>query len=185
VTKAAVDWPALERAAISVRQSAHAPYSHYRVGAALVTRRGKTFVGCNVENASYGLCLCAERSAIAQMVAAGERDPIAIVVVTEGPRPGSPCGMCRQTLAEFAEDLAVRLVADGLPAATRSTTLAALLPDAFRSDSLTTLAEPPLSRPPPAPSKPAATGKRSAKARPAKAPSSKKPSARKRRPTLA
>ena len=141
VRREPIDWPALERAAIAVRQAAHAPYSHYRVGAALITRSGKVFVGCNVENASYGLCLCAERSAIAQMVSAGEREPIAIVVVTEGPRPGSPCGMCRQTLAEFADDLAIRLVADGMPAATRSTTLAALLPDAFRSDSLGVVSE--------------------------------------------
>jgi cytidine deaminase len=134
--RAPIDWPKLERAAMAARLRAHAPYSGYFVGAALVTRSGKVFAGCNVENASYGLCLCAERSAIAQMIAAGEREPVAIVVVTDGPRPGSPCGMCRQTLAEFAEDLPVRLVADGSPSATRSTSLAALLPDAFRSDAL-------------------------------------------------
>lgn len=133
---AKIDWPALERSAIAVRRNAHAPYSGYFVGAALVTRSGKTFAGCNVENASYGLCLCAERSAIAQMVAAGERDPIAIVVVTSGPKAGSPCGMCRQTMAEFAMDLPVRLVADGFPHATRTLTLAELLPDAFRGDML-------------------------------------------------
>jgi cytidine deaminase len=133
---AVVDWPELERAAIGVRMNAHAPYSGYDVGAAVLTRSGRTFVGCNVENASYGLCLCAERSAIAQMVAAGERDPIAIVVVTRGPKAGTPCGMCRQVLAEFALDLPIRLIVDGVPNATVDTTLAQLLPHAFRADSL-------------------------------------------------
>ena len=131
-----VDWPLLEQAAIAVRQRAYAPYSHYQVGAALLTRGGKVFAGCNVENASYGLCLCAERSAVAQMVAAGEREPVAIVVVTDGPTAGTPCGMCRQTLAEFAEDLPIRVVADGVPGATRTLSLSALLPDAFRADTL-------------------------------------------------
>lgn len=131
-----IDWPLLESRAIAVRHNAHAPYSAYKVGAALVTKSGDVFTGCNVENASYGLCLCAERSAIAAMVAAGARDPIALVVVTKGPKAGSPCGMCRQTLAEFALDLPIRLVADGHPGATRETSLAALLPDAFRSGDL-------------------------------------------------
>lgn len=130
-------WEALEARAEAVRANAHAPYSSYQVGAALLVEGGDVFVGCNVENASYGLCLCAERSAIAQMVAAGRRKPIAIVVATRGPTPGSPCGMCRQTLAEFATDLPVRLVAFGTPVARRETTLAQLLPDAFRSEALT------------------------------------------------
>jgi cytidine deaminase len=89
-----------------------------------------------VENASYGLSVCAERSAVMQMVAAGERDPVAIVVVTPGPLPGTPCGSCRQTLAEFAMDLPVRLLVEGDPSQTRTTSLAVLLPDAFRADSL-------------------------------------------------
>lgn len=131
-----IDWPALESRAIAVRHNAHAPYSAYKVGAALLTKSGDVFTGCNVENASYGLCLCAERSAIAGMVAAGAKDPVALVVVTKGPKPGSPCGMCRQTLAEFALDLPIRLLADGHPSATRETTLALLLPDAFRAGDL-------------------------------------------------
>lgn len=130
-----IDWPDLERRALASRQEAYAPYSSYQVGAALLVRSGKTFTGCNVENASYGLCLCAERSAIAQMVSAGERDPIALVVATRGPKAGTPCGMCRQTLAEFAADLPIRLIVDGLPAATLDTSLEALLPNAFRRDS--------------------------------------------------
>lgn len=134
--ESAIAWKALEDAAVGARAHAYAPYSSYAVGAALVTRSGRIFAGCNVENASYGLALCAERSAIAQMIAAGEREPVAVVVVTRGPVPGSPCGMCRQTLAEFALDLPVRLVCADDPAATRTTTLAALLPDAFRGDKL-------------------------------------------------
>jgi cytidine deaminase len=69
------------------------------------------------------------------MITAGERDPIALVVATRGPKAGTPCGMCRQTLAEFALDLPIRLIVDGLPAATIDTSLEALLPNAFRRDS--------------------------------------------------
>ncbi len=131
-----IDWAALLSAATDVRERAHAPSSDYRVGAALVTRSGRVFTGCNVENASYGLCLCAERNAVGQMIAAGERDPVALAVVTKGPRAGSPCGMCRQVLAEFAEDLPIGLGVAGDPAAERRTSLAALLPDAFRARDL-------------------------------------------------
>ena len=100
------------------------------------SRRARIFAGCNVENASYGLALCAERSAIVQMVAAGERDPVALAVVTRGPRAGTPCGMCRQTLAEFAADLPIVLLVEGDPSATKRSSLAELLPDAFRADAL-------------------------------------------------
>jgi len=131
-----IDWTALEGAALAVQQRAHAPYSHYRVGAALQVASGAIFAGCNVENASYGLSLCAERSAIVQMVAAGEHSPVAIVVVTRGPIAGTPCGACRQTLAEFARELPVRLLVTGDAAATRTTSLEALLPEAFRAEAL-------------------------------------------------
>jgi cytidine deaminase len=132
------DWEELERAALAVQRRAHAPYSRYHVGAALRTASGAVFAGCNVENASYGLSLCAERSAIVQMVAAGERDPVALVVVTPGPVLGTPCGACRQTLAEFARDLPIRLMVTGDAVPARTTTLEALLPDAFREASLGT-----------------------------------------------
>jgi cytidine deaminase len=124
-------------AAIAVREKAYAPYSKYKVGAALLTKSGAVFVGCNVENASYGACLCAERSAVAAMVAAGEREPVAIAVATGGPVIGSPCGICRQVLRELARDLPVALVAvhDGRTAR-RDTTLAKLLPDAFDGSAL-------------------------------------------------
>jgi cytidine deaminase len=131
-----IDWAELERAALAVQKHAHAPYSQYRVGAALKVASGRIFTGCNVENASYGLGICAERSAIVQMVSAGERDPIAIVVVTRGPILGTPCGACRQTLAEFARDLPIRLIVEDASTPPRTTTLEALLPDAFRADSL-------------------------------------------------
>jgi cytidine deaminase len=131
-----IDWPPLERAALAVQRRAHAPYSRYFVGAAIRTAKGAVFAGCNVENASYGLSICAERSAIVQMVAAGERDPVALVVVTPGPVLGTPCGACRQTLAEFARDLPIRLLVEGNAVPARTTSLEALLPDAFRDDAL-------------------------------------------------
>jgi cytidine deaminase len=126
--------PVLE-AARAARANAYAPYSHYRVGAALLTRRGGIYAGCNVENATYGATSCAERSAVAAMVAAGDRAPVACVVVTAGPRPGAPCGICRQVLAEFARDMRLLLVAEdnrGRVLARKSARLAALLPQAFR-----------------------------------------------------
>jgi cytidine deaminase len=122
-------------AARAVRANAYAPYSRYRVGAALLTLDGRIFVGCNVENATYGATLCAERSAVAAMIAAGATTPIACAVVTAGPSPGTPCGICRQVLAEVAEDLRLVLVAEdarGRIVARRAERLARLLPQAFR-----------------------------------------------------
>ena len=126
--------PVLE-AARAARANAYAPYSHYRVGAALLTRRGRIYAGCNVENATYGATSCAERSAVTAMVTAGDRAPIVCVVVTAGPTPGAPCGICRQVLAEFARDMKLLLVAEddrGRVVARKTARLAALLPQAFR-----------------------------------------------------
>jgi cytidine deaminase len=128
----------LEPALVAARQArarAYAPYSGYRVGAALVTGQGSVYAGCNVENASFGATLCAERSAVAAMIAAGERDPIFCVVVTSGPKPAPPCGICRQVLAEFEYEMRFLLIAeDGAGRITRraSARLSALLPHAFR-----------------------------------------------------
>ena len=133
----AIDWEDLTRRAFEVRERAHAPYSHYHVGAALIVASGRVFIGCNVENASYGLSLCAERSAILQMVAAGEKDPIGIVVITRGPIVGTPCGACRQVLAEFALDMPIRLAVEDPAVPARMTSLSALLPEAFRAEALT------------------------------------------------
>jgi cytidine deaminase len=101
----------LVQEAKAVRQLAYAPYSKYKVGAALMTKSGGVFVGCNVENASYPAGICAERGAIMAMAAAGEHEPIALAIVTAD--GGSPCGICRQVLSEFAKDLPIALVAVG------------------------------------------------------------------------
>ena len=124
----------LVTAARAARAHAYAPYSRYRVGAAVLTRAGGIYAGCNVENATYGATLCAERSAIAAMVSAGDSDPVACAVVTAGPKPGTPCGICRQVLAEFAREMKLVLVAEdakGRIVARGSDRLSRLLPHAF------------------------------------------------------
>ena len=134
-----LDFEPLLAAARRARARAYAPYSHYSVGAAILTRSGRVYAGANVENATYGATVCAERSAISAMVAAGDRNPVACVVVTSGPTPGAPCGICRQVLTEFAADMPVLMVADddaGRTLATRRASLASLLPLAFGQKSL-------------------------------------------------
>jgi cytidine deaminase len=122
---------ALIAAARRVRQRAHAPYSRYRVGAAVVDERGRIHVGCNVENASYGLTICAERAAVTAAVAAGARAIRGVAVATGTRPPGSPCGACRQVLAELADDATpIWLAPPRGDAAERR--LGALLPEAFR-----------------------------------------------------
>jgi cytidine deaminase len=123
----------LVQRATAVRENAHAPYSRYAVGAAIATKSGRIFEGCNVENASLGATICAERGAIMQMVAAGERDPIACAVVTGDEEGASPCGICRQVLSEFANDMPIVLVGLGsIDGETgRVVQLAHLLPLAF------------------------------------------------------
>src|SRR5882672_11042292 len=130
----AVPWKELTDAASRARAAAYAPYSNYQVGAALLSGDGRIFAGCNVENASYGLALCAERSAVAQLIATGQRTIIALVVVTAGPEPGSPCGLCRQTLSEFAADLPIGLAVVGDEAPRVIKQLRDLFPDPFRGD---------------------------------------------------
>ena len=102
-----MDTPALIKAALDVRNHAHVPYSNFAVGAALLTRSGKVFTGCNVENLSYRLTVCAEEAAAAAAIAAGERDFVAIAIVADSTEPAMPCGACRQVLAEFNPDLEV------------------------------------------------------------------------------
>ncbi|MFN3705557.1 MAG: cytidine deaminase [Thermoflexales bacterium] len=109
------------------RTKAYAPYSGYRVGAALLAESGQMFCGANVENASYGLGICAERTAYVKAVSEGERRFRAVAVVTDD--GGTPCGACRQFMAEFGLDTVV-IVADGR-GAYRLTTVAELLPEAF------------------------------------------------------
>lgn len=124
-----MDWQPLYDAAREARERAYAPYSHFLVGAALLTDDGQIITGCNVENRSYGLTICAERTAVAAAVAAGHRRLRAIAVVTDASPPAMPCGMCRETLNEFAPDLPV-LVAN-LAGERRETTLRDLHPAPF------------------------------------------------------
>lgn len=91
----------LKQHALAVREHAYVPYSHFAVGAAVESTNGRVFTGCNVENASYGLTICAERSAIFQAVAAGETSLRRIAVVADSPEPVAPCGACRQVMVEF------------------------------------------------------------------------------------
>jgi cytidine deaminase len=116
-------------AAVAMRGRAHAPYSQFRVGAAVLTASGRIFGGCNVENASYGLTLCAERVALVSAVANGETAFVAMAVATSG--GASPCGACRQFAAEFRGDLPVLIVDADHPVQVREANLAELLPDQF------------------------------------------------------
>lgn len=119
--------------ALEARKKAYAPYSHFPVGAALLAESGEIYAGCNVENASYGLSICAERVALFKAVAAGERRFKAIAVVTE--TMATPCGSCRQVLAEFGEDELQVIVAD--PEGQMEVyTLGELLPAGFTSKHL-------------------------------------------------
>jgi cytidine deaminase len=122
---------ALEVRAVEAQRQAYAPYSKFRVGAAL-QMSGEVFVGANVENASYGLTICAERVAVFAAAIAAKRDLEAIAVCSDASPPSSPCGACRQVLLEFARDPAAVTVTAINPAGERrSWTLAELIPDGF------------------------------------------------------
>ena len=127
-----VDWPALRRAAHDVAARAHAPYSGLRVGAAALVDDGRAVVGCNVENASYGLTLCAECGLVGALHATGGGRLVAVAVVDGDGQPLSPCGRCRQLLLEAGgPDLLLDAGAGRPP-----TTVAALLPGAFGPEDL-------------------------------------------------
>jgi cytidine deaminase len=131
---APAEWTRLAAAATRARGRAYAPYSSFAVGAALLSEDGRIFAGCNVENASLGLTICAERSAVCAAVAAGRRRFRALALVGGTRRPAAPCGACRQVLAEFAPDLPIRMTsADGVVETTR---LGLLLPAHFGPDDL-------------------------------------------------
>jgi len=123
-----MDLDALISAAKDVRNNAYAPYSEFRVGAAVLSASGRIFAGCNVENATYGATICAERAAICAMVAAGETRAAAVAVFTESDPAASPCGICRQVLTEFADDMPVVLAG---PEGHSVLSLADLLPNRF------------------------------------------------------
>jgi cytidine deaminase len=129
LTMAAISWKALFTQAERAREAAHAPYSGFAVGAAIACDNGKTVSGCNVENASFGLTVCAERHAVGQMQLLGGR-PRAVAIVVDSQIPTPPCGMCRQVLAEFAgPELEIR--SRTLSGFEASYTLGALLPHTF------------------------------------------------------
>jgi cytidine deaminase len=120
----------LDAAARQASARAYAPYSKFRVGAACVAGSGTIYSGVNVENASYGLTICAERNALFQAVAAGERDIRAMVVYTPTAALTTPCGACRQVLCEFGNDIEVICCCDGVER--RRFTSGELLPERFR-----------------------------------------------------
>ncbi len=128
----APSWDVLAGQATAAMQGAYAPYSRFRVGAALEAADGRVFVGCNVENASYPVGMCAERVALGHAVASGARAFTRLVVASSGANPASPCGMCRQALAEFGVDLEVRSVVES--GASDHWSLDQLLPATFRLD---------------------------------------------------
>ena len=119
---------ALVALARAVREKAYAPYSHFPVGAAIRTRSGRVYCGCNVENLSFGLTICAERAAVFAAVAAGEKEFEAIAVVADSVQPVTPCGACRQVLAEFSSTL--QICSENLQGQRYETTIAELLPRA-------------------------------------------------------
>jgi len=122
----------LVRCAIDARQRAYAPYSHYLVGAAVLTADDKVISGCNVENAAYPATICAERVALTAAVAQGHRAFVAIAVATQN--GGTPCGICRQVMAELGPTMTVYITDEA--GNFRTTTVDELLPGAFRADSL-------------------------------------------------
>lgn len=119
----------LRREAEAARANAYAPYSRFAVGAALLDAQGRVYRGCNVENASYGATLCAERGAVAQMVAAGSQRVLVALVIGSGPTAVPPCGPCRQVLSEFGAEFVISVGPDGQ---LRCWTMEALFPDPVR-----------------------------------------------------
>lgn len=113
---------------------AYAPYSNFKVGAAILLEDGSIEKGCNVENASYGLAICAERVAMTSVIAKGKRDIKAICVISTPDQPAAPCGACRQFLAEFKANLPVLMVSNG--GSKREMSLSELLPEQFDKKSL-------------------------------------------------
>jgi cytidine deaminase len=122
-------WQQLAEAAKAASSHAYSPYSHFRVGAAVMTVNGAVASGCNVENASYGLTMCAERNAVFRAIADGAAAIVAVALYTPTAQPVTPCGACRQVIAEFGRDARIRAYCDGPEMV--EFTMEALLPAAF------------------------------------------------------
>ena len=133
-TTSPASFETLRAAAAAAMRQAYAPYSQFRVGAALLAADGTIYSGCNVENSSYPAGSCAERNALGAAINAGRREFVALAIVTEADTATPPCGMCRQALVEFAPDLPV--ASYGAVGAPARWTLAALLPAPFTGSSL-------------------------------------------------
>ncbi len=121
----------LAQIALAARDRAHAPYSHFRVGAAVESISGATYPGCNVENASYGLAICAERVAISNMIVSGDQQIRRLVIASVG--AVAPCGACRQFISEFCDDCEIVLLDPDKPSELKTHMLSALLPLQFGS----------------------------------------------------
>lgn len=127
------DTEKLWQIALATREKAYAPYSNFKVGAAVKCKSGKIYSGCNVENASYGLACCAERNAIFSAIAAGEREFEEICIIADSNEPVAPCGACRQVLAEFGVK---KIVMSNLNKDIKTMTMAELLPYGFGASAL-------------------------------------------------
>lgn len=128
------DWSELASRALQVQQRAYAPYSEFSVGAAILSLEGNIFGGCNVENASYGLGICAERNAVAAMIASGDKRNASALVASRG--AVSPCGACRQVLSEFGSGFPIALLDSETGQIQGTYSIQELLPSAFHQGSL-------------------------------------------------
>jgi len=128
----ASQWDNLFKQAIGAREYSYSPYSHYKVGAALLTKSGKVYTGCNIENVGYTPSVCAERTAIFKAVSEGERDFVAIAIATLN--GGAPCGVCRQVIREFSPDMTI--IFGPIEGQYQVLSLSDLLPHSFGPESL-------------------------------------------------
>lgn len=131
-----MDSQKLMQEAIQARTNAYTPYSNFQVGAAVLTKGGRVFHGCNIENASYGLTNCAERTALFKAVSEGEKEIEAIAIVADTEGPVSPCGACRQVIAEFSNK-DTKIFLTNLNGDVQETTISELLPGFFKSEDMT------------------------------------------------
>ncbi|MEK4028772.1 MULTISPECIES: cytidine deaminase [Bacillaceae] len=124
----------IKEAAVA-RENAYVPYSKFKVGAALLTKDGKVFRGCNIENAAYSMCNCAERTALFKAWSEGEKEFTALAVIADTERPVSPCGACRQVISELCSP-DMKVILTNLQGAVQETTVRELLPGAFSPEDL-------------------------------------------------